>query len=440
MKTRTGYLLKRGKVYYACWSVGTQKFVKTTKETDRDEAQKKLDELMEAFLIKDEIKTLQSVQVKIQQKRGDLVTVEDARNPPLSIAGTWPAFLASQNRPRTGKATMEVYELTWGRFQSWMEANHPEVKALRDITKDIAEKFAASLTEGQRSNGTFNKYMNVLSLVFRTVSEKAKLTANPWANPMKDGHGQGIRRKAKKTHGRRELTFEELQKVFNAAEGDLRLLLAIGMYTGLRLGDCATLRWGEVDLVRGMITRIANKTGTEDPTPVKIPIYPDLHALLQEIPKATRSGPVLPRIDSDYKRHISYVTDRTQKLFADCDIETTRKIEGQLQSQVEVGFHSLRHSFVSMCSENKVPLAVVQRMVGHSNPAMTRHYDHAEHELDKVAAVAGLPSMTGKPIKALPAPHLVDPGPAVALLETMTGRNWAKVQKEVLNLLKRSAT
>jgi hypothetical protein len=59
-------------------------------------------------------------------------------------------------------------------------------------------------------------------------------------------------------------------------------------------------------------------------------------------------------------------------------------------------------------SEAAATLAVVQGMIGHSNPAMTRHYDHAEHEADKVAAVAALPSMTGEPQGVAPgaiAPH-----------------------------------
>jgi len=45
-------------------------------------------------------------------------------------------------------------------------------------------------------------------------------------------------------NSRRELTIEELRRVCNAATGELRTLLAIGTYTGLRLGDAATLRWG----------------------------------------------------------------------------------------------------------------------------------------------------------------------------------------------------
>jgi integrase len=37
-------------------------------------------------------------------------------------------------------------------------------------------------------------------------------------------------------------------------------------------------------------------------------------------------------------------------------------------------FHDLRWTFITMCAENDVPIEVTISMVGHSNPAMTRHY------------------------------------------------------------------
>ena len=59
---------------------------------------------------------------------------------------------------------------------------------------------------------------------------------------------------------------------------------------------------------------------------------------------------------------------------------------------VDVGFHSLRHTFVSLSLNAGVPIAVVQAIVGHSNPAMTRHYFH-QSEATLVSAVSALPSI-----------------------------------------------
>ena len=43
---------------------------------------------------------------------------------------------------------------------------------------------------------------------------------------------------------------------------------------------------------------------------------------------------------------------------------------------VEVGFHSLRHTYVSLHAERGTPAAIIQGNVGHGSPAMTEHYTH----------------------------------------------------------------
>ena len=59
---------------------------------------------------------------------------------------------------------------------------------------------------------------------------------------------------------------------------------------------------------------------------------------------------------------------------------------------VEVGFHGLQHSFVSLCRQSNAPLVVVEAIVGHSNPAMTRHYTHVG-DVAAGLAVAALPAL-----------------------------------------------
>jgi len=49
-------------------------------------------------------------------------------------------------------------------------------------------------------------------------------------------------------------------------------------------------------------------------------------------------------------------------------------------------------------------LSVVEAIVGHSNPAMTRHYTHVS-ELAAAHAVNGLPAIMGDPPPALPCPR-----------------------------------
>jgi hypothetical protein len=102
---------------------------------------------------------------------------------------------------------------------------------------------------------------------------------------------------------------------------------------------------------------------------------------------------------------------------------------------VEVGFHSLRHTFVSLCRESNAPLAVVESIVGHSNPAMTRHYTHVG-ELAAGRAVAALPSVIdqddSQPASPTPESVLVK---IHCLVSAMTRQNWRQKQGEVMALL-----
>lgn len=235
------------------------------------------------------------------------------------------------------------------------------------------------------SPATSNKHLNLLSLVFRAVKHKAKLTHNPW---------EEIQRKRVMANSRRELTIDELRKVCKDATGELRPLLALGIYTGLRLGDCSTLRWAEVDLPRGIIRRIPNKTARRNPKPVIVPVHPVLRDMLAETPLDKRGEYVLPEMATTYRHRSDLVTDLIQNHFQVCGIRLHRSgtgVDGK-RAVVEVGFHSLRHTFVSMCRESNTPLAVVESIVGHTSPIMTRYYTRVGE-----LAVARAVAMTMRP-------------------------------------------
>jgi len=295
------------------------------------------------------------------------------------------------------------------------------------VTKPIAEEYAGQLNHGKLTANTYNKHLNVLTLVFRVLKDKARLVDNPWAE---------MQRKRAVAQGRRELTIDELRKVCQSATGELRVLLAVGVYSGLRLGDCATLRWPEVDLQRNIIRRIPNKTARRNPKPVIVPIHPILREMLADTAPEQRAGYVMPDFAALYQRHPCLATGPVQKHFKACGIEPHKPGTGTdgKRAVVEVGFHSLRHTFVSLCRESNAPLAVVESIVGHSNPAMTRHYTHVG-ELAAGRAVAALPSIMGdatKPGSQTSPEETLSKARAIA--ESMTAKNWREKKAELLAL------
>lgn len=415
--------------------------------TDRKQAETERRRIMAPFQTGQTVETLRLIQSSLTDAEKQHQQATEQARGGVPIAQAWERYKASTGRPDAGNATLRQYGFQWNRFQAWLARNHPHVEALADITPGIAQEYAADLAGANVSAGTFNKHMGLLTLVFRVLADDAGITSNPWAR---------ITRKKNRSRGRRELTTEELRRIIQASNGDLRLLLALGIYTGLRLGDCATLRWDEVDLARGVIMRIPNKTASNG-KPVKIPLFRDLAKALADAKQSARGEYVLPEWAAAYRsKGADTVTRAVQRHLwnagIDCHAPGTgyqieRDADGNpitteagnvklkhtgKRAVVRVGFHSLRHSFVSLCREANAPLSVVESIVGHSNPAMTRHYSHTS-EAEAERAVQALPVLTATDSTPAALPGR-EPLPAWAreLIERLTPENAVEVRTALL--------
>ena len=93
---------------------------------------------------------------------------------------------------------------------------------------------------------------------------------------------------------------------------------------------------------------------------------------------------------------------------------------------------------MSLCREANAPLYVVEAIVGHSNPAMTRHYTHVS-EAAATSAVGSLPSIMGNEVKALPPPvaglsSVEFRTSVLTIAKKLTGKNWKATKEELLTL------
>lgn len=461
-KRRKGHIFQRGNVYWLEYKVNGKRFRQSLDTSDIKEARIQCARIMAPFALASEEEVLQTVKQRIETTTEKQEALTTAHLPPVVIDNTWDAFVRSRNRPDPGPATLHQYLLQYNRFAAWVKAHHPEIVELRDVTTVVADEYADELAASGVSANTFNKHIRLLMLIFRVLKKRARL---------RDNHWDDIQRKKEEQNTRRELTSEELEKVIGSAAGEMRTLFALGIYTGLRLGDCATLRWAEVDLNRGIIIRVPRKTGRGRATPVHVPIHATLAGILRGIrrmpslpsgasreedrtkPSASLGDYVLPDTAGKYLVRSDRVTDHIQSHFEKCGIRTHRPGTGKKRVQakgarfksvgqravVEVGFHSLRHTFVSLCREANAPLAVVEAIVGHSNPAMTRHYTHVG-ELAASQAVAALPVIGSNAdeenAKEKSRPELSDREREMeAIIRGSSPKTWSADKKALLALL-----
>ncbi|MCR5414414.1 MAG: site-specific integrase [Kiritimatiellae bacterium] len=417
-----GTLELHGRLWRARWTVNGKTYTRPTGTSDKREAAKKLEEFTAPFRLGADKQILEGLAAKVQGVTAELKAYEDTR-PATSLAGGFAAYRASSERPDTGAATMDMYESQYTRLAKWMAKHYPTITEMRHVSKQVAEEFMADIAKRYSAN-TFNKYATLFTRIWETLKETARLEANPWEKIAHKNEDKG--------QTRRELTVDELRRVCESAEGEMRTLFAVGIYTGLRLGDCALLEWGNVDLARRMVAVIPRKTAKHaHGRPVVIPIHGTLANILEETPSADRTGYVMPQTAKAYLADRAAVTVKIQAAFKACGIRTNRKGKDDTRAVVEVGFHSLRHTFVSMAANAGVPLALIQSIVGHTSTAMTRHYFHESEDALK-NAVAALPDVGGA--IALPdgaARSVAVPCAFCAILDGMTREQLEAARAEI---------
>lgn len=419
---RKGSLYRRGNVWWLKFMVDGALIRQSLDTTNKAEAERKRTEVMRPLLAAEKTEALSAIVARLDGAKRDQENVV----PPLTLTDAWDVYSSTANRPDSGEETLKRYKAQCVRFAHWMRQHHKTVHAMRDVTPEIAGEYASHLGRAGVSPSTYNQHIGFLRLLWKTLRREARSQSNPWMD---------IKRRTLPSLGRRELTLDELRRVCESTEGEMRLLFALGLYCGFRLGDAATLRWAEVDLKRNRIARIPMKTARRNPKPVLVPIHPVLKALLEESPLDKRGEYVLPDSAAAYLQGKWDVSKRVQQHFEKNGIKTTKRIAGRKRALVEVGFHSLRHTFVSLCREANAPLAVVEAIVGHSNPAMTRHYTHVS-ELAAGQAVNALPAVVGVATgKALPPSRMIDSAPILEIAQGLTAKNWRATKEKLLAVL-----
>ncbi len=392
--------------WYARFQVEGKDYALSTKKTNKNDAttvmrhmvqeykgtlsiDEAFESLMSILLKRAKEEKTQQGKVDIANKRHELARrLSGAQEEKIVIADAWQAWMNSPMKRNPGKVTIGCYKGQWERFKTWIEKQG--VQYLHDVTPANVENYSQQLWESGVSPGTFNAHIKFLKSMFRVLKVRAGLVSNPWDQiPMKE-----LERES-----RRNFTPEELKAVCGNATGNLRYIIGMGLYTGMRLGDVLNLRWEDVRFKEGFIEHIPSKTARKKKK-IRLPIHPVMEVLLKELRATSKGEFLLPEERALYKYNHSAITKQIQAFFKSCGIITQEQATNghRRKAIVRIGFHSLRHSFVSLCAANMVPQVVIQELVGHGSPAMTALYSHAGDK-QKTAAIATLPTMKFLPEK-----------------------------------------
>ena len=175
-------------------------------------------------------------------------------------------------------------------------------------------------------------------------------------DPFKDAHPAGDPVAAHEK--RHPYTEDEIERLLAAATGDVRLIVLLGAYAGLRASEIVALRWRSVDLEGRYLTVEQGKGGRRR----RVLMLRTLQEALAAIPETEREGVVLTL--GGHREPLPRRRKALRLLHWLCtDAGVPRR-----------GLHALRHRAGTMIYAATGDLQSAQRMLGHAQLQTTTVY------------------------------------------------------------------
>ena len=298
------------------------------------------------------------------------------------------AFDLAQEKPRRrtpGQQRNNFKRKYWNDFVFFLKHRYPKVCHLQQVTPAIAENYIGLIRKFGRfenhfkrqdeklANTTCNEIHAAVFQIFELLKNETGMPENPFKN---------IDKLPQDCDGHEAYTLEELKLIFDNADKDLHALFMIGLFSGLRLGDICNLKKSSISFDRHFIyIRRQRKTGGA----ANIPMHSYLESYLRGIIDfESDSEYLIPNLATAYQRNPSTVSNCATRFLKNLGIETKKKIPGRTQMVNAKGIHSLRHTFCSIAGVCGIPETVVQSIVGHMTPEMTKLYSRHVEEGEKL--------------------------------------------------------
>ncbi len=357
------WLYKRGGKWWLGWRIGDQQFLKSTGETVRAEADKQL-------------QTVERLEVaqKANALTEDFYKAATGKTITRSTAGPFFRAWLADSESVTTKSTQNKYRQVVREFLGHIEADSKSL-LMEDITVDHVSGFLA-LKRKTHAPGTVKGYRRILSSIFLLAQNQGKIKGNPVA--LAKGRGKVVEDLTTK---KRPFTFAELKTIFDKADGFWRYMLTAGFYTGQSMGDLITLRAENCDLGSGLITMNRRKTGKQVIIPISTQLRTSLVALWPKGGKGyfwpEQAERYLATGASSFSQEF-YDKLAEAGLVAKRDEKKKGSGKGRNVKRVpqKIGFHNLRHTFVSQLKIGGAVDSVAKELAGHSSSAVNMVYTH----------------------------------------------------------------
>jgi len=275
-------------------------------------------------------------------------------------------------RPHVTGSTIKKYEQLSREFIAFVKADIMPL-TMDDIKADQVRGF---LTEKRKTttHATTSGFRRILSGIFLQAQNEGQTTRNPVALAK-------LPKVLTKENGKRAFTLAEVKQLYGKATPFWKWMIRSAFYTGFSLGDLVTLRRRAADMRQRMVSINRRKTGKA----VNVPMNAGLIELFKATWPAKADDYFWPDEAQKYlTTGASSFSQEFYELMAECGMvtardgtkETTGKGRNAKRSATGLGFHGLRHTFVTNLKIAGAQDSVAKELAGHGSSAVSAVYTH----------------------------------------------------------------
>jgi integrase len=269
-------------------------------------------------------------------------------------------------------------------YKNWLKPRFG-AKTLRGIYPLDLERLKREMREAGKSEATIR---HALCLVRQAFNKAAAWGLWSGDNPCRSvGFPKpNNARQRFLTHDEADLLLAALHK----RSAQLARIAKLSLYSGMRLGEIFNLKWGNVDLSRGILYVLDTKNNESR----HVFITDRIKEVFDEL---TPGEPDDMLFTTRQGKSVQWLS----KVFSDV-VEKTTLNKGISDPRQKITFHSLRHTFASWAVMAGIPLYTVGQALGHKSNVMTARYAHLAPESQRRAfeAVAASKSAADEKAKA----------------------------------------
>lgn len=293
--------------------------------------------------------------------------------------------------------TIFKYFTKWCNEQKVMASSSTYVRY-----KVIIEKFLESL--GARADMPLGALRPADITDFRSMtvsSGKSKTTANlemkiikiPLTRARKQGYilvnpADSIEPLKTTQKSRDVFTKKQVGDLLSNASEDWKGMILLGFTYGVRIQDAAHLTWGNIDMEKELLEFIPSKTKGRAKKSQVTPLTADVLTYLKSRTQGVPAAPLFPtlhkkRVGGNCSLCADFI-DIMKKAGISDRKDQAPDVKGLGRHFFALGFHSLRHTCVSLLRNKGVDSGVSRQIVGHTSD-VHEQYTHWELESMKVA-------------------------------------------------------